>query len=277
MMEHELTQQEWADIAGPTVVAGASPSYHTPGVTSCDPIYTGDCPVERINWFDAIWYANELSVRHGLAPCYSPPALTACLESEPPSQEAAAAGTWRPGGGCGGDGTSFGCDGIAWTCEGVAVEPECMGFRLPTEAEWEYAARAGSPARFWFEELGSPIELADVSWSGRRGTHPLPVAEGRLPNPWGLFDLQGNVSEWTDDWYGAYAAEDAEPVCDEGGVLIDPHGPEFGAYKAVKGGSWHTYLRYVRPANRGASGPSERSYDRGFRLVRSVAGAGQAR
>ncbi len=124
--------------------------------------------------------------------------------------------------------------------------------RLPTEAEWEYAARAGTPgARYG--------ELGAIAWylanSGSR-THP--VGQKR-PNAWGLHDMLGNVWEWTGDWYGEYPS----------GPVADPKGPESGAARVGRGGSWDRNARLVRSAVRDYNSPGDRGNYFGFRLVRT--------
>ena len=125
-------------------------------------------------------------------------------------------------------------------------------YRLPTEAEWEYAARAGTArARYG--------ELDEVAWYGdNSGETTHPVGEKRA-NAWGLFDMLGNVWEWTADWDGDYPT----------GSVTDPEGPSSGSYRMYRGGGWYNDARYVRAAVRG--GDSPRIYYRhvGFRLVRT--------
>lgn len=129
----------------------------------------------------------------------------------------------------------------------------CTGYRLPTEAEWEYAARAGS-SEARYGEVGS------VAWydqnSGSK-THP---AGQKQANAWGLYDMLGNVWEWVWDWYGAYPSGDA----------TDPVGPTSGSYRVVRGGSWFIYAQDARAADRNADAPGHRVNDLGFRLSRSL-------
>ncbi len=110
---------------------------------------------------------------------------------------------------------------------------EAVGMRLPTEAEWEYAARAGSTgARY--------SSLDEVAWyDGNSGGKTHPVAQ-KLPNAWGLYDTLGNVWEWCSDWYGNYSE----------GRLDDPTGPQRREMKIVRGGSWRNYPRNVRVSGR---------------------------
>jgi formylglycine-generating enzyme required for sulfatase activity len=137
-------------------------------------------------------------------------------------------------------------------------------YRLPTEAEWEYAARAGTTTRYSF---GNDVSLlATYGWyydnSGVRfiffGGSTKSVGQLR-PNPWGLYDMHGNVREWVQDWYGPYSAA---PV-------TDPSGPATGAHRVIRGGSWGVTARYARSAARGGSPPGLRRGHLGFRCLSS--------
>ena len=125
-------------------------------------------------------------------------------------------------------------------------------YRLPTEAEWEYAARAGTTgARYG--------ELGEIAWydenSGER-THPVGQKQA---NAWDLHDMLGNVWEWTGDWYGRYPS----------GSVTDPQGPSTGSYRADRGGGWNYYATSVRSAYRNQYSPGSPSRYIGFRLVRT--------
>jgi formylglycine-generating enzyme required for sulfatase activity len=129
-------------------------------------------------------------------------------------------------------------------------------YRLPTEAEWECACRAGTPTKYFFGN--DPKDLKEYGWyeenSGSK-THPV----GQLkPNPWGLFDMYGNVWEWCQDWYGEY------PV----GCAIDSMGPKSGEIRVIRSGSWLHLSRDCRSAYRDGVEPGARRNYLGFRLVR---------
>ncbi|MDY6822180.1 MAG: formylglycine-generating enzyme family protein [Thermodesulfobacteriota bacterium] len=128
-------------------------------------------------------------------------------------------------------------------------------FRLPTEAEWEYACRAGSTTAFCFGERDSGLD--NYAWyrnNAEGRTHP--VAQ-KQPNAWGLYDMHGNVWEWCSDWYGDYPS----------GNVTDPEGPSSDSYRVYRGGSWDGAAQYCRSAYRGRIVPGARDYDLGFRLV----------
>jgi formylglycine-generating enzyme required for sulfatase activity len=138
------------------------------------------------------------------------------------------------------------------------------GFRLPTEAEWEYACRAGTTTAFWFGDQVSPEQVnynGDSPFAGeqkglnRRET----VAVKALPcNGWSLYQMHGNVWEWCQDWYGAYLSE----------TVVDPTRPAEGRRRVLRGGSWFAYGGIVRSANRFHDDPGEYYDDYGFRLAR---------
>ncbi len=134
---------------------------------------------------------------------------------------------------------------------------------LPSEAQWENACRAGMTTPFSFGENIRPEQVNYHGHSpyadGKQGLyreHTVPVKS--LPsNPWGLYEMHGNVSEWCADWYGDYP----------GGPQIDPFGPPGGAKRVLRGGSWYGFGRYCRAADRYGFGPDLRESLIGFRLA----------
>ncbi len=155
-------------------------------------------------------------------------------------------------------------DGVSF-CEAVLGRTG-MAARLPTEAEWEYTARAGTTTPFyWGDELnGSQANCIGVTPYGTKADGPYlkaTTAVGRYarvsPHPWGLLDVIGNVWEWCGDWYAAYPDGDA----------VDPVGPESGSLRVYRGGSWFNYPRNCRAAYRYGYSPGNRGPDLGFRLA----------
>ena len=133
--------------------------------------------------------------------------------------------------------------------------------RLPTEAEWEYAARAGNTGRFHWGDDAYFEEIDIHAWWRRTALntdhrHARPVGQ-KTPNAWGLFDTVGNVFEWCEDWYGAYDSASG----------LDPHGPSTGSRRTNRGGSWITVGGSCRLARRGQDAPSAAYDDLGFRIV----------
>jgi formylglycine-generating enzyme len=184
----------------------------------------GTRPVLGVSWFDAVAYCNWISDAQGLDPAYSISGYEAVLD------------------------------------------PEAAGYRLPTEAEWEYACRAGTSTPFAFGEvLPAAFENFDGSFPYPRGSvgefraRTIPIGSLKA-NPWGLYDMHGNVQEWCWDWYGTYPADPQD----------NPLGAESGIYRVARGGSWYSRAVESRSAFRDGHKPEDRSFRVGFRLARSV-------
>ncbi|WP_295486752.1 formylglycine-generating enzyme family protein [Accumulibacter sp.] len=138
-----------------------------------------------------------------------------------------------------------------------------LSARLPSEAEWEYACRAGTTTPFAFGDQITPEEVnyhggypyAD----GEKGIYrQRTVAAGSLPaNPWGLYEMHGNVWEWCGDWYGDYPTE----------PQVDPLGPRYGKQRILRGGTWGDPGRYARAGNRSRIEPAYRPRSSGFRIA----------
>lgn len=128
--------------------------------------------------------------------------------------------------------------------------PAGHAFTLPTEAQWEYACRAGTTGAY----AGEPNAMAWYDENSGGTTHPVAT---KRPNAWGFFDMSGNVLEWCRDWYGAYPR----------GQAIDPGGPARGYYRIARGGSWKVGARVGRSAARAGGSDARRDYTMGFRLA----------
>jgi formylglycine-generating enzyme required for sulfatase activity len=145
-------------------------------------------------------------------------------------------------------------------------------YRLPTEAEWEYACRAGSEKAF---SWGTDIDCTKAMYSnntlkseqcvdyvksrGLAADSPAPV-KSYPPNDWGLYDMHGNVWEWVQGWYGSYPTN----------AVVDPQGPETGTERVRRGGSWFKFGRTCRSANRNFAHPATKHSTLGFRVLREV-------
>ncbi len=139
----------------------------------------------------------------------------------------------------------------------------CNCYRLPTEAEWEYVAKNGATdfyysnkkyvgKRAWYDIVSKNI--------GNNRSH---VVGMKLPNEFGVYDMQGNVWEWVQDWYG-------DKYYNNTSSNIDPLGPEIGKEKVDRGGAWNNVIELVRPANRSSTNPKKRLNYLGFRVVKEI-------
>lgn len=185
-------------------------------------------PVEQVSWFDAAVFCNALSVLTDRKPVYSTP-----------------------------NGPDFGWAENQWTLpnEGaVQRDWDANGYCLPTEAQWEYAARAPDAALpKGYRYAGSDL-LDQVAWyeeNSDRQTHPVGLL---LPNAWGLYDMSGNVYEWCEDWWGAYPKKNGQ-------------GPKEGINRVLRGGFWIIDPQLCRSAYRDFNRPDYRYGNIGFRLA----------
>ena len=132
-------------------------------------------------------------------------------------------------------------------------------YRLPSEAEWEYAARGGTESRFWWgnEPQKDMANCGDCSSEFSENQQPQVV--GKFPkNPFGLHDIIGNVWEWVEDWYGSYSPT----------AQTDPHGATYGVHKVIRGNAWSDTIWRSRSSFRGYHEPKRKTSYLGFRLVR---------
>ena len=133
-------------------------------------------------------------------------------------------------------------------------------YRLPTEAEWEYACRAGSKTAYSFGE--SAKSLSEYAWSGENANSKTHSVREKKPNAWGLYDMHGNVSEWCSDWYGEYNEA----------AVSDPTGPKVGSLRVFRGGGWRFEVAVCRSAVRSGMSPSGYANFNGLRVALSSSG-----
>ena len=176
-----------------------------------------DAPVEQVNWYDAAAFANKLSALEGLSPCF--------------------VGSGEEMDGVGNKGSDY---------------IGCKGWRLPTEAEWEYACRAGTATPCY----GS---LKKIAWYEENSGGTTHAVGQKKANAWGLYDTLGNVWEWCYGWYDDYSAQAA----------TDPVAAATGAGRVLRGGGWGNDANFMRAVQRYYDSLTYRNYDLGFRLVRS--------
>ena len=264
MGQTEVTQGEWKAIYG----SANNPS----NFSSC-----GDnCPVEQVAFWDVLNYANEKSKKAGLQECYDLSGCSGAIKN----------GSSKSTYSCGDNSPLINpiMDFDGNGKKEIKDLLKCPGYRLPTEAEWEYAARAGTTTAFYngaINETGRDpnkidLNLTKIAWygansnatyskaydcsswlgSGKKcGPHPV---KGKIKNAFGLYDMSGNALEWVFDWYGSY----------QSGPLVDPTGASGGSDRVRRGGSWNGLAKYCRSAARITN--SYRSSNLGFRLARSL-------
>ena len=194
-------------------------SYNPSGFPNCG----ADCPVENLNWHEAAAYTNALSKKENLPQCFS----------------------------CTGTGANVVC-----SVTNSQAYLGCKGWRLPTEAEWEYSARAGTTG----DRYGT---IKDIAWYADNSNKTPHKVGGKKPNAFGLYDMLGNVHEYVYDWFGPYSS----------GAVSDPLGanPSSGStsFKVGRGGSWESRESFIRAARRATRSTTDRFNSYGFRVVRT--------
>ncbi|MBT4174021.1 MAG: SUMF1/EgtB/PvdO family nonheme iron enzyme, partial [Candidatus Marinimicrobia bacterium] len=133
-----------------------------------------------------------------------------------------------------------------------------MHYRLPTEAEWEYAARSGGKKEKWSGTSNKSI-LGDYGWYSDNSNRQTHIVGTKTPNGLGLYDMSGNVWEWCSDWYDSDYYENSPKQ--------NPQGPQSGSFRVKRGGSWGLYQKFLQGSGRGSCNPVSSSSYIGFRLV----------
>ena len=242
MDEREVTKAKWDEVY--TWAMNHGYAFDNAGSGK-----TNDHPVQKVNWYDCVKWCNARSQKEGLTPCYY---TSASLNALYTNGQVTVSNNW-----------------VNWSAN---------GYRLPTEAEWEKAARGGRQGRLfpWGRDTIQhgqanyfSTNLYPYDISPTRGYHPAYTNDGKpytspagsFPaNGYGLHDMAGNVWEWCWDWYGSYSAA----------YQSDPRGPASGSCRVLRGGSWNRPAFYVQCTSRYDSGfPTYDDYYYGFRCARS--------
>jgi formylglycine-generating enzyme required for sulfatase activity len=192
-------------------------------------------PVVKVTWYDVVLWCNARSEREGLTPCYY--------------DDAAHSTVYRSG---------------RHDLDDADVDWDADGYRLPTEAEWEYACRAGTTTLFSWGDGADGASIDPYAWWEQNSVyHTRPVGE-KQPNAWGLHDMHGNVYEWVWDYYGTGYYDL--------GAVTDPHGPATGNAahdRLIRGGGCDQPSAPLRSAHRTVGFPGAQAWNHGFRFVRN--------
>jgi formylglycine-generating enzyme required for sulfatase activity len=218
--KYEVTQSEWVRVMGtnPASCYGEGVNY----------------PVYFVSWYAALVYCNKRSIQEGLTPCYIK------WGSTNPDN-------W---------GSIPISDCIDWDI--IICNWSADGYRLPTEAEWEYAARGGHKPKPYTYAGSNTVD--DVAWYYDNSNYKTHQVGTKAPNELGIYDMSGNVWEWCWDWYGSYSSS----------AQTNPHGATSGSLRVSRGSSFYSNVNYCRVAYRSYDNPYRKNHSFGLRVLRKM-------
>jgi len=232
MGKYQITQDQYFEIMG------NNPSAFTTDADGGE--VQGKRPVEVVTWYAAILFCNRLSIAEGLTPAYSVKIGGVEVDWDTVSAPTAPNTDW----------------------DAAVIVPGSDGYRLPTDAQWEYACRAGSIGEYSIGAGGTVVtdlNLGDYAWYEPNGNDKTHEVGKKTANAFGLYDMHGNVWEWCWDWYDDYPPS---------GTPTDTTGPDSGSYRVVRGGNSNAPAAYISSSFLYHCPPDANNITLGFRVAR---------
>jgi formylglycine-generating enzyme len=227
--KYEITQKQWLEVMGDDYRASDRPdTFLLPSVWEGD-----NLPKESVSWYESLEFCNKLSALEGLLPCYKINKNVKDSKNQNSDDE------------------------YKWT---VSCNWSASGYRLPTEAEWEYAARGGNKSKGY--EYSGSNDVGVVAWYNSNSDSKTHLVGQKLSNELGIYDMSGNIWEWCWDWYD----KDYYSVS----IYNNPYGAVAESTRVLRGGSWRYYDRQCRIDRRFNFEPYGLSYTFGFRVCRAA-------